>query len=205
MEKNVDQSQHTCRSRKCTLDLRNFVRDSRKHQKGLSEDLPLLEQTTQLTHMPFVLEATLAIPLTKLSRRINLLNESQLYYKTMNCEKNSAFCSVTMYHPTVASPKENLYVYQQRASNPAITERNIGKPNSYLLRSCPKQHSLVSYHSLPSLYVMSGLSALWVQQCRLVLLTMRKEFNRSLQQTFVGQERVTNAYERLRGRLQAPT
>ena len=39
----------------------------------------------------------------------------------MNCEKNSTFCSVTMYHPTVASPKQNL-------SNPALTERNIQKP-----------------------------------------------------------------------------
>ena len=115
VEKNVDQSQHTCRSRKCTLDLRNFARDSRKDQKGLikGDDLPLLEQTTPLTHTPFVLEATLAIPLTKLSRRLNLQNGSQLYYKTMNCEeKNSAFCSVTMYHPTVASPKENLYLYE---------------------------------------------------------------------------------------------
>ena len=113
--KNVDQSKHTCRSRKCTLDLRNFARDSRKDQKGLikGEDLPLLEQTTTLTHTPFVLEATLAIPWTKLSRRLNLLNGSQLYYKTMNCEeKISAFCSVTMYHSTVASPKENLYLYE---------------------------------------------------------------------------------------------
>ena len=129
MEKNVDQSQHTSRSRKCSLDLKNFARDSRKDQKGLIkvEDLPLLE-TTQLTHTPFVLEATLAIPATKLSRRLNLLNGSQLYYKTVNCEKHTAFCSVTMYHPTVASPKENLYVYEQRASNPALTERNIQKP-----------------------------------------------------------------------------
>ena len=32
-----------------------------------------------------------------------------------------------MYHPTVASPKENLYLYEWRASNSALTERNIQK------------------------------------------------------------------------------
>ena len=54
-EKNVDQSQQTSRSGKCTLDLEKFrawLYSSRKDQKGLmkGEDLTVLEQTTQLTH-----------------------------------------------------------------------------------------------------------------------------------------------------------
>ena len=53
--KNVDQSQQTSRSGKCTLDLEKFrawLYSSRKDQKGLmkGEDLTVLEQTTQLTH-----------------------------------------------------------------------------------------------------------------------------------------------------------
>ena len=50
-KKNSDHSQHTSRSGKCTLDLENFLADSRKDlMKG--EDLTLLEQTTQLMHTP---------------------------------------------------------------------------------------------------------------------------------------------------------
>ena len=54
-------------------------------------------------------------------------------------------------NPVVASPKEQLY--EQVASNPAFTERNIQKASAYLLDSRPKQKSLVTYHTLPSLYV----------------------------------------------------
>ena len=39
------------------------------------------------------------------------------------------------------------------ASNPAFTERNIQKANVYLLDSRPEQKSLVTYHTLPRLYV----------------------------------------------------
>ena len=67
------------------------------------------------------------------------------------CEKNSAFCSVLQGNPTVASSKEQLY--EQTTSNLAFTERNIQKANAYLLDSRPEQKSLVTYHTLPSLYV----------------------------------------------------
>ena len=55
--KNVDQSQQTSRSGKCTLVLEKFrawLYSSRKDQKGLmkGKDLTVLEQTTQLTHKP---------------------------------------------------------------------------------------------------------------------------------------------------------
>ena len=75
-----------------------------------------------------------------------MLNGSRLYYKTITCEKNSAFCSVLQGKLAVTSPKEQLY--EQMTSNPAFTERNIQKPNAYLLDSRPEQKSLVTYHTL---------------------------------------------------------
>ena len=56
-------------------------------------------------------------------------------------------------NPVAASPKDQLY--EQMTSNPAFTERIIQKANAvlYLLDSCPEQKSLVTYHTLPSLYV----------------------------------------------------
>ena len=66
-------------------------------------------------------------------------------------KKNSAFCSVLQGHPAVASPKQRIY--EQMTSNPAFTERNIQKANAYLLYSRQEQKSLVTYHTLQSLYV----------------------------------------------------
>ena len=43
--------------------------------------------------------------------------------------------------------------YEQMTSNPAFTERNLQKSNAYLLESRSEQKSLVTYHTLPSLYV----------------------------------------------------
>ena len=56
-------------------------------------------------------------------------------------------------NPVAASPKDQLY--EQTTSNPAFTERIIQKTNAvlHLLDSCPEQKSLVTYHTLPSLYV----------------------------------------------------
>ena len=75
-----------------------------------------------------------------------MLNGSQLYYKAITCEKNSAFCSVLQGNPAVASPKEQLY--EQMTSNPALTERNIQKANAYLLDSRPEQKSVVTYRTI---------------------------------------------------------
>ena len=66
-------------------------------------------------------------------------------------KKNSAFFSVLQGHPAVASPKQRIY--EQMTSNPAFTERNIQKANAYLLCSLQEQKSLVTYHTLQSLYV----------------------------------------------------
>ena len=43
-------------------------------------------------------------------------------------------------------------------SNPAVTERNIQKPNAYLLYSRPEQNSLVTYHTVQSLQVRMCLA-----------------------------------------------
>ena len=93
--KNVDQSQQTSRSGKCTLDLEKFrawLYSSRKDQKGLmkGEDLTVLEQTTQLTHKRSYQWLPSESRWKKLPRRLNLLNGSRLYYKTITCEKK--FC-----------------------------------------------------------------------------------------------------------------
>ena len=64
-----------------------------------------------------------------------MLTGSRLYYKTITCEKKTAFCSVLQGNPAVASPKEQLY--EQMTFNQAFTERNIQKPNDYLLDSRP--------------------------------------------------------------------
>ena len=66
-------------------------------------------------------------------------------------KKNYACCSVLQGNPAVASSNEQLY--EQMTSNPAFTERNIQKPNAYLLDSHSEQKSLVTYHTLRSLYI----------------------------------------------------
>ena len=53
--------------------------------------------------------------------------------------------------PVVVSPNEQLD--EQMTSNSAFTERNIQKANAYLLVSRPEQKCLVTYQTLPSLYV----------------------------------------------------
>ena len=116
-----------------------------------------------------------------------MLNGSQLYYKTITCEKKSAFCSVLQGNPAVASPKEQLY--EQMTSNPVITERNIQKANAYLLCSRQEQKSLVTHHTLQSSVVRMCLacqhfdfnSADWISDNQHVisgryLRTMGKEF-----------------------------
>ena len=66
-------------------------------------------------------------------------------------KKNSAFCSVLKGNPAIASPKEQFY--EQMTSNPAFTEKNVQKANAYLLYSHLEQKSLLTYHTLQSLYV----------------------------------------------------
>ena len=66
-------------------------------------------------------------------------------------KKNSALFSVLQGNRAVASPKEQLY--EQMTSNLAFSERNIQKANAYLLYSRQEQKSLVTYHTLQSLYL----------------------------------------------------
>ena len=98
--------------------------------------------------------ATLRISLKKVRPRLNLLNGSRLYCKTITCEKKKIlpfdqFYKVT---PPLHHPK-NKFMSKLMPSNPAFTERNIQKANAYLLYSRQEQKSLVTYHTLQSLYV----------------------------------------------------
>ena len=80
-----------------------------------------------------------------------MLSRSQLYYKTIMCEKTLPFVQSYNSNPTIASPKKQLY--EEMTSNPAFTEKTIQKANAYLLYSLQEQKSLVTYHALQSLYV----------------------------------------------------
>ena len=139
VEKNVDQSQQTSRCGKCTLDLEKFrawLYSSRKGKEGLmkGEDLTVLEQTTQLTHKCSYQRLPWQSHWKIRPRRLNLLNRSRFYYKTICMKKILLFIQSYKVTPAVASPKEQLY--EQTASNPAFTERNIQKANkAYLLDS----------------------------------------------------------------------
>ena len=62
-----------------------------------------------------------------------MLNSSRLYYKTICMKKILLFIQSYKVTPAVASPKEQLY--EQMASNPAFTKRNMQKANAYLVRS----------------------------------------------------------------------
>ena len=96
--KNVDQSQHTSRFGKCTSDLEKFRVRLQKRSEGWRPYT--FRAKYSVNSHAFVREATLTISVKILPRRLNLPNGSRLYYKTINCEKTSAFCSVTTYHPT---------------------------------------------------------------------------------------------------------
>ena len=81
-------------------------------------------------------------------------NRSRLYYKSI--QNNKVWKKILPFvqlqgKPATASPKEHLY--EQMRSNPPFTERNIHEANAYLLDSHPEQKCLVTYHTLPSLYV----------------------------------------------------
>ena len=96
--------------------------------------------------------ATLTISLKKIILGVKFAERTSALLQNNNVsKKNSAFCSVLQDNPAVASPKEQLY--EQMTSNPASTERNIQKPNASLLDCPPEQKSLVTYHTLRSLYV----------------------------------------------------
>ena len=127
---------------------------SRKDQKGLEKWRPHNFRANYSVHLhAFMPETALSISLRKLPRRFNLLNGSRIYYKKIKCEKNYTNSSFTTYNPAVASPTEQLY--EQMTSNPAVTKRNKQNSNAYILNinSCREVNSLVTYHTLPSLYV----------------------------------------------------
>ena len=168
-EKNVDQSQQTSRSEKCTLDpdkFRAWLYSSRKGQHGLmkGEDLTVLEKNYWVNSQAFLLVATLTISLKKITTEVKFAERMSALLQN-NEKKNSAFCSVLQGNPAVVSPKGQLYV--QTTSNPAFTERSIQQRIAYLLDCRLEQKSLVTYHTLQSLSV---------RMCLACQRTMGKEF-----------------------------
>ena len=99
--------------------------------------------------------ATLRISLKKITSEVKFAErKSALLQNNYVWKNNSVFCSVLQGNPAVESPNDRQQLYEQ-TSNPAFAEKNLQKPNAYLLDSRPQQKSLVTYLSLRihSLYV----------------------------------------------------
>ena len=124
---------------------------SRKDEKGLTKGEDLAVKLLSNSHT-FVLEATLTISLKKITSEVQFAEWKSGILQNNVWKKILPFVLLKG-NPVVASPKGQLY--KQMTSNPAFTERNIQKANAYLylLDSRPEQKSLVTYHTLPSLYV----------------------------------------------------
>ena len=109
-----------------------------------------LQSNYSVNSQAFVLEATLTISLKKITSEVQFAERKSGLLPNNVWKKILPFVLLKG-NPVVASPKGQLY--KQMTSNPAFTERNIQKANAYLLDSRPEQKSLVTYHTLPSLYV----------------------------------------------------
>ena len=124
-------------------------RSERSHERWRPYNL---RTNYSVNSQAFVLVATLRISLKKITSEVKFAERKSAVLQNNNVwKKNYVFCSVSQGNPAVASSKEQLY--EQMTSNPAFTERNIQKANAYLLCSLQEQKSLVTYHTLQSLYV----------------------------------------------------
>ena len=115
--------------------LRYFVRDSRKDQKGLMKGV-LLKQTNQLTQTSS--------------------------YQRIPSQSHSAFCSVTMFHPTIASPKDtfiNKWHLIQHLQREIYKKPTLIYYFSFLQSKTLWSCKHVSYSTV-SLYVSFGFSTL---------------------------------------------
>ena len=109
--KNVDQSQQTFRSGKCTLDLEKFRAwlSSRKDQKSLmqGEDLTVLEQTTQLTHKRSY--SRLTISLKKITSEVKFAERKSALLQNNNVwKKILPFVQSYKVTPLLHHPKNNF-------------------------------------------------------------------------------------------------
>ena len=97
------------------------------------EDRTVLGQTTQLTHKRSYWWLPSQYLIGKITSEVKFAErKSALLQKNNVWKKKKILPFVQSYsNPAVASPKEQLY--EQTTSNPAFTERNIQKPNAYLL------------------------------------------------------------------------
>ena len=111
--KNLDQSQQTSRSGKCTLDLEEFrpwlLYSSRKDQKGpmKGEDLTVLEQTTQLTHKRSY--SRLTISLKKITSEVKFAERKSALLQNNNVwKKILPFVQSYKVTPLLHHPKNNF-------------------------------------------------------------------------------------------------
>ena len=139
-EKNVDQSQQTSRSGKCTLDLEKFrawLYGSRKDQKGRMkvENLTVLEQTTQLTHKRSYQWLPSESRWKKLPWRLNLLNGGRAFLQNNNVWKKKKLPFVQSYKvtPLLHHPKNNF-----------MSKWHLIQP---LQKEIYKKRILISYYS----------------------------------------------------------
>ena len=162
--KNVDQSQHTSRSGKCTLDLENFRArlSSRIDQKDPERWRPYTFRTNySINSHAFVLETALTISLKNLPYRFNFLNGSRLYYKTIKCEKKILpFVQLQRTTPPLPHP-QNTSMSKWHLVQPLQRETHTKRQPLSPKYSCPELNSLITYHTLPSLNVCVWLVNIW--------------------------------------------
>ena len=170
-EKNVDQSQQTSRSGKCTLDLEKFrtwLYSSRKDQKGRmkGEDLTVLEQTTQLTlKRSYYVVATPTISSKKITSEVKFAERKSALLQNNNVwKKILPFVQSYKVTPPLHHPKNNF-----------MSKWHLIQP---LQREIYKKPTLISYILVRSKNLWSritlyractyvfGLSTLWLQQRR---------------------------------------
>ena len=95
--------------------------------------------------------ATLRISLKKITSEVKFAErKSALLQNNKVWKKILPFVQLRG-RPATTSPKGHLY--EHMTYNPAFTERNIHGANAYFLDSRPEQKCLVTYHTLPSLYI----------------------------------------------------
>ena len=151
----------------------------------------------------------LTISLKKITLGVDLLNRNcQLYDKAIKCQKNSAFCSVTMHYPAIASPRELDPLWANAWLLIQHLQREIyKKPTLYYFLfyqawtsflACQHFDFICADWFSNNLHVscwngqLNSLPIVHKYKLAAYLWTMGREFNCSFQQTFVGEEPVMN-------------
>ena len=96
--------------------------------------------------------ATLRISLKKITSEVKFAERKSALLQNNNVwKKILPFVQSCKVSPPLHHPKNN-FMSKWHLIQP-LKREIYKKPNAYLLDSCPEQKSLVTYHTLPSLYV----------------------------------------------------